>query len=510
MSRCILLFTMDECRYDALSCYGGRAIATPHMDALAASGIRFDRALTPSPVCLPARCALLSGQYPHRTGMVSNTVDRLLAPETPNLFNLAKSAGWTTALTGKCHFTATPYAQLTYGKPFDGEAIRDYLLSLGLDHLALCDGKVGTFWFWDEYSRGLKEAGLFEKVAFHGQPAQALLFPGPEEWHTDAWTGRQAVEYLEAHDAERPLLLWVSFPGPHYPHDPPRRYLDRVDESQLPLLRWREGEFDGGDKAHCRSFRRPLEEEAPPARCEGGSNPGGSSRYTDDEWKEIQRHYLANVALIDDAVGEVLAAAREKFGANLDVILTSDHGDMMGAHRLWGKGFCAYEEVIKVPFLASGPVFVGHAAQGQPSDARVSLLDILPTVCRMVGVEVPARCDGRDLRQSLADGGHELLFSFHAGLLIADDGRWRLSINQVSGTVELYDLEKDPGEYENLAHVPEGQAVRCRLERAALEHLMTAALDPAQPPIASVNSFLRLESLKPKFSVNESSFSERV
>ena len=485
-ANCILLVTMDECRYDALSCYGGRAIATPHMDALASAGIRFDRALTPSPVCLPARCALLSGQYPHRTGMISNTVERRLLPSTPNVFNLARRAGWTTAMTGKCHFTATPYDRLTYGKPLDGEPIRRYLLSLGLDHLALCDDKVGTFWFWDEYSRGLKEAGLFDQVAFSGRPAEARTFPGPEEWHPDVWTARQAIAYLAAHEAEKPLLLWVSFPGPHYPHDPPARYLDRVDDRVLPLLRWQEGEFEGGDKAHGKSFRRGADEPGPSWRCEGGGKPGGSATYTDEEWRQIQRHYFANVALIDDCVGELVAAARAKFGDAVWVVLTADHGDMMGAHRLWGKGFCAYEEVVKVPFLAAGPGF-----SGGPSNARVSLLDILPTVCGMVGTAVPQRCDGRDLRQSLADGGPELLFSFHAGLMIVDDGRWRLSINQLAGTVELYDRQTDPGEYVNLAHVPAGSAARQRLERAALDQMMTAALDVRQPPFAAENGFLQ-------------------
>lgn len=482
MSTCILLITMDECRFDALSCYGGLAIATPNMDALAAAGIRFDRALTPSPVCLPARCALLSGQYPHRTGMISNTVERRLLPQTPNVFNLARRAGWTTAMTGKCHFTATPYDRLTYGKPLDGGPIRRYLLSLGLDRLALGDDKVGTFWFWDEYSRGLKEAGLFDQVAFSGRPAEARTFPGPEEWHPDAWTARQAIEYIAAQDAVQPLLLWVSFPGPHYPHDPPERYLGRVDESVLPLLRWQEGEFDGCDKAHGKSFRCAADEPAPPCRCEGGGKPGGSSTYTDDEWRQIQRHYLANVALIDDWVGRIMAAAQAKFGEEVTAFLTADHGDMMGAHRLWGKGFCAYEEVVKVPFLAAGPGFAGGA-----SAARVSLLDILPTICRIVGTEIPARCDGRDLRQSLTDGGPELLFSFHAGLLIVDDGRWRLSINQLAGTVELYDRQTDPGEYINLAHVPAGAAARQRLERAALDQMMTAALDVRQAPLAAEN-----------------------
>jgi arylsulfatase A-like enzyme len=166
------------------------------------------------------------------------------------------------------------------------------------------------------------------------------------------------------------------------------------------------------------------------------------------------------------------------------VFLTADHGDMMGAHRLWGKGFCAYEEVVKVPFLAAGP-----GLPTGPSQARVSLLDILPTVCRLAGIEVPARCDGRDLRQSVSDGGPELLFSFHAGLLIVDDGRWRLSINQLAGTVELYDRQADPGEYVNLAHVPAGASARMRLERAALDQMMTATLDIRQPPLAAENDF---------------------
>lgn len=485
MSRAILLLTMDECRRDALSCYGGPAVATPHMDALAAQGVRFDHAMTPSPVCLPARCALLTGQYPHRTGMISNTVNRLLSPGTPNLFNLAGRAGWKTAMTGKCHFTATPYEKLTYGKPLPGEAIREYLLSLGIGRLELCDGKVTSFWFWDEYSLGLKEAGLFEQVACPGQPSHARIFSGPEEWHPDTWTGRKAVECIRDHTTDDPLLLWVSYPGPHYPHDPTARYLERVDECELPRLTSQEGEFDDGDKAHGPSFRREAGQPAPAWTCEGGGRDGGSSNYDTEDWREIQRHYLANVALIDDSIGEVVAAARKRFGDDLHIVLTADHGDMMGAHRLWGKNFCAYEEVLGVPFLAAGPGFSGGT-----SEARISLLDLVPTICGIAGVDVPDRCDGRDLRQSLTDGGHRVLFSFQAGLLIADDGRWRLSINQLAQTVELYDRKTDPGEYHNLADAAEGQAARTQLERAALQHLMASALDPAQPPLPAINGGL--------------------
>ncbi len=467
----IILITMDECRRDALSCYGGMGVATPHMDRLAAEGVRFPNALTPSPVCGPARCALLSGCYPHRTGKISNTTGALLPPERPNLFNQLRAAGMRTAMVGKCHFTGTPYDRLTYGKPLPGEAIRDYLLSLGMDHLDLCDGKVAPFWFWDDYSLGLREAGLFDTVAYPGTPSHARLFSGPEEWHPDAWVGRKAVARIQSHGSDQPLFLWASFPGPHYPHDPPQRHLDRVDVLRLPLLRGREGEFDGGDKAQCAAFHRPAGVRNS-FGCEGGSKDGGSSNWSEAEWIDIQRHYLANIAMIDDWVGAITAAARVHLKGDLTVVLTADHGDMMGAHRLWGKGGCAYEEVLGVPFLASGPGF----EPGTVAGARVSLLDLFPTFVARAGGEPPAGLDGRDILPYLRDGGPRLLFSEHGGILIADDGRHRLSINRQTGTTELYDRETDPGEYDNLAHRLEAREIRRRLERAALEHLFDGAL----------------------------------
>ncbi len=459
---CIVLITMDECRFDALRCYGGMAINTPNTDRLAGQGVRFDAALTASPVCLPARCSLLTGQYPHHNTMSHNSVTHRLDPATPNLFNLVRGAGYGTVMVGKCHFTGIPYGELTYGEPRDCPDIHEHLRSFGMDRLDLCDGKITPFWFWDDYSRAVKASGLYDQIVFPGTPSRSRLFPGPEKWHPDVWVGCTSVERIESYTGDKPLFIWSSFPGPHYPHDPPERYLARVDAAQLPLLHYREGEFDQGDKAQCNAFKRDLDQ---PKRggCEGGGQPGGTSTLSNEDWVAIQRHYLANVALLDDWIGNIVAAAEKRFSRDVMVLLTTDHGDMMGAHRLWGKGGCTYEEVLRVPLLVRGPGF----APGQVSRARVSSMDILPTLCHTLGLDQPAGLDSRPLQRSLEDGGHDVLYASVEGILCIDDGRWRLTINRGAGTVELYDREQDPHEYVNRAEDPTAAQARRRLEELA-------------------------------------------
>lgn len=139
--RNIVLITCDELRADALSCYGNRVISTPNLDALAARGVRFERAYTNSPWCLPSRCSLATGLYPHRNGAYSNFRDIPLDPEIPNIYLLLRDEGYHRAHIGKCHYAPAPYSQTRPDQTLPYDAFRDYYLSLGIDTLALQDDK---------------------------------------------------------------------------------------------------------------------------------------------------------------------------------------------------------------------------------------------------------------------------------------------------------------------------------------------------------------------------------
>jgi arylsulfatase A-like enzyme len=467
----IILITCDQLRVDFLGCYGGDLIATPHLDELAQNGQIFDAAYAPSPLCLPSRCSILTGQYPHRHGAYSNFRDVRLDPRRPNLYRTLREAGYRTAHVGKCHYEAVPYhltrpdATIQYGEP------RAFPLSLGLDHLDLLDDKAGSIWFWDDYSRELEAAGLLAgyRDAQWGSKntGKSFAFPGPREWHPDWWCMRKAADHMKTADAAQPQFLWLSFPGPHYPHDPPAEYLDRVDTTKLPRLRGDSREFAERDRIQYGVFHG-----VPHARgCEGMNGvPGGYAGIDDALWRRIQHHYLANIVLLDDLVGMVLAAARSALGGNVVVFFTADHGDTMGAHRLWAKNSSCYEEVLRVPFIVHGPGFHGR------SDARVNLIDIFPTACALAGTEIPRERDGRDLRLSVADGGPDLMAASMDRLLIVHDRRWKLSLDRQDGLHELYDRASDPGEYINRFADPAAAGDRRRLEDAALRMLMDGCL----------------------------------
>jgi arylsulfatase A-like enzyme len=459
----ILLITADELRKDALSCYGARAFETPHLDALARTGTRFENAYTASPLCLPSRCAILTGLYPHRSGAYSNFRPCPLNPQLPNLYNRLRSAGYTTAHVGKCHYSPAPYDRTRPDATIDRENVKEFYLSLGLDHLDLQNGKMNSVWFWNDYSRELDAAGCLAEyrrlAADKLGNGRVFPFPGPDEWHPDAWVGRKAVEYIEADAGGGPQFLWVSFSGPHYPFDAPESYTSRVDMEKVGLGVFKEGEWDDPRKIQSPAYLGGGEKMT---LAEGkNAAPGFACRnFSDDYWRRLRRAYFANVVLIDDWIGRILARARASWGDDLLVLFTSDHGDMLGNHRLWGKNSCTYEDILRVPLIVRFP---GGARPGR-SDARVVLTDILPTCLGAAGVE-PPEVDGRDLALSVEDGGCRYIFSEAEGLATVSDGRFKyVHCTQRGGLLaEAYDLERDPFEFENVIDDPRCAADVSRL-----------------------------------------------
>lgn len=459
----IVLITADELRKDALGCYGGRAVATPNIDALAERALCFEHAYAPSPWCMPSRCAILTGRYPHNHGAYSNFRSNRLSPESPNLYNLLRQSGYCTSHVGKCHYAPVPYARTRPTETLTYDEFRDYYLSLGLDHLDLQDDKQVSVWFSDDYSRELAAAGHLEAYrarVWDPTNQKVFTFPGPAEWHPDAWVGRKAAEWIRAYADLRPLFLWVSFSGPHFPFDPPEAYLERVDDSLVGQGAARNGEFDDPSRIHHRSFHGGGGIEG------AGSAPGRACKnYPDAYWHDLRKAYFANVALIDEQVGRVLAAVADTFGGDAAVIFSADHGEMLGQHRLWGKNACAYEDVLNVPLLVRLP----EVAPRRES-AQVALIDLLPTCLRLARAAVPA-VDGRDLLELVGHGGRRYVFSEGEGFVAVSDGdcKYVRRMTSEGAFTEVFDLVEDPGEFVNVAGEPRYAARRADLEQAVLD-----------------------------------------
>ena len=468
----IVLITCDELRADALSCYGNRVISTPHLDALAQRGTRFERAYTNSPWCLPSRCSLATGLYPHRNGSYSNFRDVPLDADIANIYSLLRSAGYHTAHMGKCHYAPVPYGDTRPDLTLPYDDFRKYYLSLGIDHLALQDDKQVSVWFMDDYARELDAAGhlaAYRDATWDRSNAKVFPFPGPAAWHPDSWVGCKSAQYVDEFTGEQPLFLWVSFSGPHYPFDAPAAYYERVDMS-LDTRVSNASEFDDPSRIHSATFHG-----GPTGAIDGmGKAPQGATKnYSEAYWHDLRRNYFANVAQIDDHVGRIVASLEARFGKDVLIIFSADHGEMLGNHGLWGKNNCAYEDVWKVPLIVKYP---GDKA-AQTSDDLCMLVDVLPTCLDAAGLPHDF-CDGVPLRERVACGGAEYVFAEGEGFLAVSDGRLKL-VRVAQGErqhTELIDLGTDPQEFVNLANDPAYQGDLARLQGQMVDLLMRHAL----------------------------------
>lgn len=446
----IILITADQLRQDSLSCYGQRAVATPNLDGLAAGGTRFDRAYTVSPWCLPARCSLLTGRRPSSHGADSNFRDVRLSPDIPSLYTELGKAGYHVAHVGKCHYAPVPYAAPKPDRTLPYEDFRDYYVSLGIDQLVLQDDKQVSVWFADDYAKELDRVGHLEAyrgAVWNRQFEKVFPFPGPAEWHPDAWVGRKAADLIERHPASSPLFLWLSFSGPHFPFDPPQEWIDRVDERLVPPTRVVAGEFDDPARIHHPSWHGGP----------GSVEPGACLRFDDAYWQRLARHYLANVALLDHEVGRVLAAIERRFPASAGgprpiIIFTADHGEMLGNHGIWGKHNCGYEDVLNIPLIVHDPDDHLRLPRSGTAGEMVMLTDLMPSLCRVVGRPIPAGVDGEPLGPLLARGGHTRVVAEADGFSAVSDGRHK-TVRVRRGDIEIverFDLLRDPGEFHNL------------------------------------------------------------
>ena len=472
----IILITCDELRRDTLSFYGNRAITTPHIDALARQSGVYDECFTTSPWCLPARCSILTGLYPHRSGAYSNFRKCPLDGNIKNLFKELRAGGYQTTLFGKCHFAPVPYDETRPDISLPYDEFRDYYVSLGLDHLDLEDDKQVSVWFYDDYSKALDKAGFLKDYrdnTWNKSMQKLFPFPGPVEWHPDSWVADKATAFIKNNSAkqntgEQPLFAWISFSGPHYPFDAPAEYFPRVDSSRLWPRKIKEGELADSGRIHHRDFYGQGNiDGANQARDKACMN------FTEDYWERLRENYNANVALIDDKVGEILAAVKERYGDNTLIFFSADHGEMLGNHGLWGKHNCAYDEVWRIPMFVKLP----NGGEMKRMDSLVNSTDILPTCLDAAGLP-QIESDGQSLFRNGGKTQRDYTFAEGEGYIACTDGRYKYVHIQKQGENyrELLDRVSDPDEFENLIREPSCQEAAGRLKEKMIEHFMPKVL----------------------------------
>jgi len=414
MGRKILFITTDQQRYDALGCNGGRIARTPVVDRLAATGINYGRAHNQNTVCMPARSTMITGQYVRTHGVVANGVP--LPPDAPSVAGyLHEKAGYRTALIGKAHFE--PAFDLR-GRWFENRMARDGSTGpyRGFEHMELAmHGPIGGWHYslWLQQNHPGETGGFAPLLSAQGggdTGAPELAYnPIPREhYHTD-WVADRTLAYLDSLDRDDDWFVWMSFPDPHHPWDPP--------ESEARRVPWRELDLPPGHPGSEEKIRAILAEKPCHwlAWYEGRfrNNEGGPANFvpcmlTHDQVREVNAMVHVENELIDEACGRVLARIAERgWEPETDVFFTTDHGELQGDFGLLFKGPYHVDALMRIPMIwrPAPSSKITPAAIEEP----VGQLDLAPTFCRIAGLAPPDWLQGEPLPTGPGSGRERAL-----------------------------------------------------------------------------------------------------
>ena len=456
----LLLITTDQHRWDWLGCHGTPGVETPHLDSIAARGVRFTHHVTNSSLCAPARIGLATGIAPVNLGTLSNS--DALPDGIPTYYQQLRDARYRVGVVGK----------LDLNKPDEQngrKGNRPDTYKWGFTDPVEVEGKMHAGRRQDDKPSGpygwwLHEQGLFETFAAdcdrrmidvierhlrkpEDPPLAFTRFYDdsvlPAHAFEDAYIGQRSCQWLREVPDDHPWHLYISFVGPHDPFDPPTEYAERFRDAPVP----------------------------PPVLDAADGRPRGirQKEYGNSEEQIIaaRRQYSAALAVIDDQIGAILATLDE-LGLRDEtlIVFSADHGEMLGDHRLFQKNV-PYEPAIRIPLIASGP-----GVSAGVSDALTELVDVTATLLDVAGVAVPDGIDGRSLRPVLEN---PRLPHRDAVVICQEPSRTiRTRTHKFSHHVaggqnaeELYDLDADPNETTNLIDENPTLAAKLRADLTA-------------------------------------------
>ncbi len=448
----VLFIISDDLTATALSCYGNKVCQTPNIDVIAARGTRFTRAYCQGTYCGPSRASMLSGYYPHATGVLGYKSPRPQIGDRATWPQHFKNNGYYTARVSKIYHMGVP-GGIEYGG--DG---RDHDGGNGADDAASWTERFnspGPEWKAAGDGETLEGNPDGKKPVIGGNTFVVVEADGDDLVHSDGKTALKAADLIDLHQDE-PFWLGVGFVRPHVPFVAPRSYFGPFlpyDSLSLPVKV--PGDWDDIPTAGI-NYKTSVNMQMDVRRQ-----------------KKALGGYYASVAYMDAQVGKVMQALKV---AGLDdrtiVIFTSDHGYHLGEHDFWAK-VSLRDESAAVPLIISVP-----GKDPSVCDSLTELLDLYPTVSRLCGLDVPERLQGRDISSMLDDPTHtvrEAAFSVapaRKGFLLRED-RWAYIQYQedASAGIELFDTEADPGQFNNLADEPEYAAVVERFQHQLAEKL---------------------------------------
>lgn len=464
----ILLFCTDQQRFDTIGALGNPHIRTPNIDRLVRSGVAFENAYCQTPICTPSRASFLTGCYASSLHVNRNGNSHFPEMHTPKLIGrLLRKEGYDCGLVGKFHMSSA--ARRVEPRLDDGYRLFEW------SHAPRADWPVDQ----NGYLRWLRDAHGVDFASQYGKrqfPDRSKEFNAgmPADYHETTWCAETASKWIRG-SLNKPWFLTVNTYAPHPPFQPPPEALERMDPKSIPPPLW---------------GPRDAENQARLAKVDFQSKARDPKSY---ESAFMKAAYYAQIEFVDDRLGRVLRALEETGQVDTTLIVfTSDHGETMGDHGLTHKGCRFYEGLAHVPLILSWP---GRFPQGARSRELVELTDLVPTILDTLGLTLPDYLHGRSLLPVLKGGTarhrkfvrseyHDVLDlpdASHANML--RDERYKLVYYHGHPWGELFDLENDPREFNNLWDDPKHLALRADLTKQLFDAVMLTT-DPGQPRIA--------------------------
>jgi arylsulfatase A-like enzyme len=515
MKKNLVIIMADQLRKDYLGCYGNTYVQTPNIDRLAACGVKFDNCFVNNPICMPNRLSIFTGQYPHNHGMWTNGL--MLPHELPTIADYLGGNGYDTCNIGKMHFEPTDCGgsrpvvsrEDHRGWAKTGDDIKWYGPYWGFSHVEFTIGHstrpIAHYgkWFYDH--GGTDDMAKAKKIeGFDYCPVTTM----PAGLHDSSFIGERSAAYIKEHSgSEKPFFLVASFPDPHHPFNPPYdtavKYKDtpiKIPVNETDTLETRPPHYKqhqlgiwhragilqitdnmtSEERARVEKNLERIKEFMDKDILAGlGLLTGGSSsaeksgikKVCEEERNQRIRNTYAMIDLIDCGIGKIIQALEETGKLeNTVIVVTADHGELMGDHGLWLKGPFFYDGLVKIPLVIRTPELSVRArtSQGSPPDnknksvatpALASSIDLFPTCCELLGLEIPLLCDGVSL-VSAFDGGkprNECLIEYRNGYFESDintmayiDEDYKF-VQYQNGDCELTDRQNDKEENVNIA-----------------------------------------------------------
>lgn len=451
----IILIMTDQQRADTIGAHGYDYMTTPHLDRLALRGMSFRQAFCGGATCVASRSAIFTGMYAHNSGVYSFDDWSHHRSWVQDLAD----GGYHCVNIGKMHVS-----------PRDER--------IGFQERVVVENPTSDFARQgvadDEWGKHLSMHGRKRPFDRHKSDPdwhskyQGVPWEMEEQLHSDVFIGDCALAWLHRYEPKqaKPLFLQIGFTGPHEPYDPLPRHLKLYEDKNIPAPVWKHEELAEKPPQHQahQQVHYDIEHESTIAMHQAEM----------DDLLRMRRHYYAKITTLDEKIGEIMQSLQDKgYLDNAIVIFTSDHGDLLGDHRLPYK-WLMYDPVVHVPLM----IWDSHHPVGASAEDLVSLIDIGPTVLDYAEIPAPAYVEGRSLRpymENRAGEAQEYVYCEDNYLTMIRSKQYKLvKYTNQPDEGELYDLTNDPHELNNLFHDTAYNGVRSVMQQAMLEWLLSS------------------------------------